>query len=204
MELISLPYDIRYLIYSYIFPATPQIHIHAIDGHLKCITPELNIPTALLRVCKALSIEASEYFYSNYLFNILGTKKDCLATYDTFLKTVKKFARDEVQLHAFSNGIHSVTGCLSIHSGGGRALALLRQRQRGQPKTILELQEELKAEESSWRTFTGRMPTQPITSSIAFTTWSICLALLAIALAVYLSPPSIANFLHSPHQPERT
>lgn len=203
MDLISLPYDIRYLIYSHVFPATPQIHIHAIDGHLRCITPEHDIPTALLRVCKALGMEASEYLYNNYLFNILGTKKDCLATYNTFLKVAQKYARDKVHIHAFSNGIHSVTGCLSIHAGDGKALAMLRQRQRGQPKTILELQEELKAEESAWRAFNPRMPLRRRPSSVS-TTWSICVAVLAIALAVYLSSESIASLLQSPHQPEET
>jgi hypothetical protein len=155
MDLLSLPYDIRYKIYEHVFPPGKQIYIQAFGANnlqswpqtLRSITPDHGIPTNILSTCRALQAEGSEYLYNNYLFNIIGTKHHCLDAYNDFLSTVKKYARNEVHVNAFSNGSHSSTMCLSIHCGEGRT-AMLRRRERGEPKAIDELEKEVAANRS--------------------------------------------------------
>ena len=138
---LALPYDIRYLIYQEIFPRDEQLYIQALDKSLRSILPEGNLPTSIFRVDRQLHHEASEFLYNGYLFNIVGTKKNCLANYKPFLQTLRKHARNEVNMNAFSNGNHSATMCLSLQAGDAK-MALINRRRRGEPKTILELQEE--------------------------------------------------------------
>ena len=142
MHLLALPYDVRYQIYRHVFPFGEQIYIQAFRSTLKSITPEHTIPTELLLTCRALNRETSEFLYNNYLFNIIGTKKDCLATYTGFLETVEKHARNKVHIDAFSNGSHSVTMCFSIQAGEGR-MPILERRKRGERKGIEELKREV-------------------------------------------------------------
>ena len=160
MNLLALPYDIRYKIYEYSFPPGQQIYIQVLGQTLRSITPEHKIPNGLFLTCRALNAEANEYLYSSYLFNIIGTKQDCLSAYKPFLETVKKHARNEVHVDAFSNGAHSSTMCVSIHSGAGR-VAMLRRRERGERKEIAELEKEVAMTAASRRSL------RSLTSSIS-------------------------------------
>lgn len=139
--LLSLPYDIRYLIYQHLLPREEQIYIQAVGKGLRSILPADGLPTNALLVCRQVNAEASGYLYNNYLFNIVGTKKDCLATYHHFLKPLRKHARNEVRINAFSNGEHSSTMCISMEAGDAK-LAVLNRRRRGEPKAIHELEQE--------------------------------------------------------------
>lgn len=40
-----------------------------------------SLPMAVFLVCHQLRDEASYYFFNNYLFNIIGYKKHCMAQY---------------------------------------------------------------------------------------------------------------------------
>jgi hypothetical protein len=181
MTLLALPYDIRHQIYEHLFPPGQQIYIQVLGQTLRSITPDkYKLPTGLLLTCRAINEEASDYLYNRYLFNIIGTKQHCLPAYKGFLGTVKKHARHEVHVNAFSNGTHSSTMCISIHSGEGRT-AVLKRRERGEPKTIAELKEEV-AESSRPLRQRGSTP------SLAFTPLGLkavyaCAALLVLLLA---------------------
>ena len=146
MHLFDLPYDIRYRIYEQLFPRGQQIYIvifkEPFKEILRAVIPEDKVPFQLLLTCRALHTEASEYLYNSYLFNIIGTKRDCISNYERFLLTLKKHARNEVYVDAFSNGPHSATMCVSIHVGKAR-MALLKSRKRGQPKEIQEFRREV-------------------------------------------------------------
>jgi hypothetical protein len=143
VHLLALPYDIRHVIYQELFqPYGRQIYIQATADSLISITPDQAIPTALLRTCRQLHLEATEYLYSHYLFNIIGKKEACLARYGSFLRTVKQHANDEVHVDAFSNGPHSATMCISIHAGRGKA-GILTKRDRGVRMSIAEVQREV-------------------------------------------------------------
>lgn len=186
MHLLALPYDVRHLIYSHIFPTGQQVYIQAFNGALRGITIEHHIPIQLLRTCKHLHAEAGEFFYNAYLFNIIGRKRDCLSTYDIFMRVATKHARDTVQLHAFSNGSHSTTMCLSIHIGDGK-LALLRGRQRGEPKTISELQRELEKTESRLQDSRLYQMLYVIpTSQRLYFAAALCMAVIAAATALLI------------------
>ena len=143
MDFLGLPYDIRHQIYEHLFPPGPQIYIQVLGQTLQNMVPgRCRLPARLLLTCRAINEEASEYLYSRYLFNIIGTKQQCLCVYKDFLQTAEKHARDTVHVNAFSNGAHSSTMCISIHSGEGRT-ALLKRRERGEPKPIDELEKEV-------------------------------------------------------------
>ena len=142
MHLLTLPYDVRHEIYQHLFPPDPQIYIQAFDNSLSAITPEHRIPIDLLLSCKSLNTEASEYLYNSYLFNIVGKKANCLATYRDFADTLRRHARNKVYVNAFSNGSHSLTGCISIQAGEAR-MTMLKRRLRGEPRTIQELEREV-------------------------------------------------------------
>lgn len=137
--LLSLPYDIRHLIYQHLFPREQQIYIQAFGNELRSILPEWPIPTEVLSVCRQINHEASEYLYNGYLFNVIGTKKDCLANYERFLTTLRKHGRYEPRIDAFTNGEHSTTMCISLQAGSGK-VDLLQRRRRGQPTDIRSMQ----------------------------------------------------------------
>lgn len=180
MDLLSLPYDVRYQIYQHIFPSTEQIYIEATSSRLKSISREQKVPTALLLTCRAINAEASEYLYSSYLFNIVGRKSDCLKAYKRFLGAVEKYARNTVHVDAFSNGSHSATMCMSIQVGEGR-MKILRNRERGERKGIAELESEVKLAKDRRSLWTGQM--YAFVES-RYSTWLIaCCALLTVLLA---------------------
>ncbi|EME39717.1 hypothetical protein DOTSEDRAFT_28830 [Dothistroma septosporum NZE10] len=143
MDLLSLSYDVRYLIYQQLFPSSPQIYIQALDKKLYVRLPRSQtIDTSLLRTCRQLNSEAAEFLYSNYLYNIMGGKVDCLATYETFVKALRRHANDEVHVNAFSNGDHASTMCISVHTGRGK-MAMLERRGRGVPMPISRIEQEV-------------------------------------------------------------
>ena len=142
MQFFDLPYDVRHRIYHHLFPQDQQIYIQVSDTRLVHLGARGQFPVELLHTCRALSLEASEYIYNKYLFNIVGSKHRCLRVYQGFLDTVKKHARDVVHLHALSNGEHSATMCISIHVGDGR-LATVDRRGRGERRDIEDLKSEL-------------------------------------------------------------
>ncbi|KAK4546054.1 hypothetical protein LTR36_002191 [Oleoguttula mirabilis] len=140
-HILTLPYDVRFLIYQHLFPPGEQIYIHAYGNALQSMSPEYGLPTNALLVCRQINEDMSDYLYSNYLFNIVGTKRDCLVTYKSFLDTLRKHARHEVRVDAFSNGEHSATMCISLQAGEFKN-GVLDRRARGEHKPIRELEQE--------------------------------------------------------------
>ncbi|KAK5134330.1 hypothetical protein LTR08_006759 [Meristemomyces frigidus] len=143
IPLLALPYDIRYLIYQQLFPPDEQLYVQAQGTKLQSMRPE-GLPTHVLLVSRQINAEASGYLYNSYLFNIVGTKKDCLANYETFLQPLRKHARKSVRIDAFSNGVHSATMCISLQAGEAKS-DVLNRRARGQRRTIQEMEDELNA-----------------------------------------------------------
>ncbi|KAK5689874.1 hypothetical protein LTR97_012634 [Elasticomyces elasticus] len=141
LTLLSLPYDVRYLIYQQLFPPEEQIYIQAYDKTVHSISPAGTISANILLANRQLGSEAGAFLYNGYLFNLVGTKQDCLANYKPFLRTLRKYARSEVNINAFSNGDHSATMCLSLQAGDAK-MGILNRRRRGEPRTIRELQDE--------------------------------------------------------------
>ncbi|KAK5735281.1 hypothetical protein LTR17_008288 [Elasticomyces elasticus] len=139
--LLALPYDVRYLIYQQLFPPDEQIYIQAYDKTVHTISPAGTISANILLANRQLGKEAGSFLYNGYLFNLVGTKQDCLANYKPFLRTLRKYARSEVNINAFSNGDHSATMCLSLQAGDAK-MDILNRRRRGEPKTFRELQDE--------------------------------------------------------------
>lgn len=178
-QLLSLPYDIRYLIYQHLLPQTEQLYIQAFPASdrkhtLQVLLPDASIPTAPLLVCRALHSELSELLYNSYLFNLVGTKKDCLAGYRPFLRTLRLYARkgEVVHVNAFSNGGHSATMCLSLQAGEGK-MGVLNERQRGLPRTLRELEEEQELERKSRRSVGGQMDVRLLLCFL-LTVWVAC------------------------------
>lgn len=152
LHLLRLPYDIRHLVYKHLFPTSPQLYIIVappntnaatmpkIKTHTKTKTNspleailllDHSIPTALLLTCHQMHLEAGEHLYNSYLFNLIGTKADCLTHHTAFLETLRKYARKEVRVDAFGNGAHSATMCISMQAGESK-MEILRQRGRGE------------------------------------------------------------------------
>lgn len=157
LNLLSIPYDIRFLIYQHLFPSPPQIYLQARnDSSVVAMIAEGTVSTGLLRTCRAIHAEAAGFLYNTYLFNIIGTKEDCLRSHKEFLQNLQKYARDEVHINAFSNGIHSDTMCISLHTGNGK-MGILRGRRRGVETTLNEIQEEIQAERSASRMSVKRL-----------------------------------------------
>lgn len=77
-----------------------------------------------------------------YLFNLIGTKKDCLRSHSGFLQTLRTYAREDVQINVFSNGVHSETMCISLHTGDAKT-SILKGRRRGVETTLSKIREEV-------------------------------------------------------------
>ena len=142
MHFLDLPYDIRFSIYEQLFPSVPQLYLHAVEDGVRYLPQQdSSIPIGFLLANKALSLEASEYLYNNYLINIVGRKHDCFSFYPGVLRTVKRYARTQTHVRAFSNGLGSSTGAISIAVGDAK-LQMLENRQRGDPKTMEQFKQE--------------------------------------------------------------
>ncbi|KAK5123859.1 hypothetical protein LTR85_002055 [Meristemomyces frigidus] len=192
-RILALPYDVRYLIYQHIFPPGEQIYIQAHGNALQSILPEDGLPTDALLVCRQINEEASGYLYNNYLFNIVGTKKDCLASYETFLEPLRKHARHEVRIDAFSNGEHSSTMCISLRAGDAKD-GVLNRRARGQHKSIGEVERELGIEQRQIAS-AATIPRQVVTVTDVTTHTIYALpAVISIATVYYTS----TTFHYSP------
>ncbi|KAI7485600.1 hypothetical protein KC351_g3887 [Hortaea werneckii] len=170
VNLLSLPYDIRHAIYQQLFPPHEQIYIQAFGDRLRFISPGDGLAIHLFLVCKDLSAEARAYLYNGYLFNIVGTKNDCLKAYKSFETILRRHARHAVRINAFSNGQHSATMCISMQAGDAK-MGVLNRRRRGEAKTIREME----LEQSH--------PTQECSSAI-FSHISIVAAFCAMFIAV--------------------
>lgn len=144
VHLLSLPYDVRHLVYQNLFPQCAQIYLLAGGSELRIMNQEDSLPPSILRVCRLLHQEAAEYLYNNYLFNVVGLKQDCLALYKPFLRTFEKHSRQLPRVDAFSNGDHSATMCVSVQAGNAR-LSILDSRRRGKPRSLEDLLEEVAA-----------------------------------------------------------
>ena len=142
LNFLSLPYDIRHLIYEHLFPPGGQMYIQALRDGYTSIAPDHRVPASILRVCRQLHAETCEYLYNTYLFNIIGLKQDCMQSYDQFQHTVAKHARDDVHAYAFGNGAHSATICISLHAGSGKT-DTVRRRERGVEMKIEQVRREV-------------------------------------------------------------
>ncbi|RMX73505.1 hypothetical protein D0869_13535 [Hortaea werneckii] len=129
-----------------LFPPHDQIYIQAFGDRLRFISPGDGLALQLSLVCKDLSAEARAYLYNSYLFNIVGTKNDCMKAYKSFEAILRRHARHAVRINAFSNGQHSATMCISMQSGDVK-MGVLNRRRRGEAKTIreMELEQNLQA-----------------------------------------------------------
>lgn len=152
-HLLMLPYDIRHLVYEHLFPDSQQLYIQAFSTDACVMLPAgMSLPTNLLLVCRQLHREASEFLYNGYLFNLVGTRKDCLRLHKSFLTVLETYARTAPKVDAFSNGAHSSTVCISMQAGSAKA-DLLRRRGRGQPRELCDLETEeasVKAPRYAW------------------------------------------------------
>ncbi|KAK4500464.1 hypothetical protein PRZ48_008653 [Zasmidium cellare] len=160
-HLLNLPYDIRFLVYQHLFPASgKQIYLQAYgkphnDLHSIMQVDKQPMTTPLLLVCRQLHSEAGDYLYNTYLFNIVGRKRDVLAQYGRFLSVLERHANDEVHVDAFTNGWHSSTMCVSLHTGEGKK-AMLERRERGVAKSIEEVWDEVRLKSPR------KAPTRPL------------------------------------------
>ena len=147
--LLTLPYDVRYLIYRQLFPPEEQLYIQAYGTELRSMRLP-GLPIHVLLVSRQINDEAVGFLYNNYLFNIVGTKEHCLASYKIFLEPLHRHARNSVRMDVFSNGPHSATMCISLQAGDAKT-DVLDKRQRGQRKSIREIEAEVGEKEGqSW------------------------------------------------------
>lgn len=182
MSFLDLPFDIRHHIYSHLFPRTRNLFLHATDGSLNYL-PQADdvIPVAFLQACGALHQEASEYLYNRYTFHVVGMKLDCVKQYERIEAMARKYARDRVYVRAFSNGLDSSTGCISIMVGDVK-LRALEKRGRGQPMTIRELEREGRYKQmSAQRSWTE---TRPVQLLLTVLWWTVIPAALPFGLAI--------------------
>ncbi|KAF2212848.1 hypothetical protein CERZMDRAFT_97347 [Cercospora zeae-maydis SCOH1-5] len=141
-RLLALPYDIRFLLYQHLFPAGKYINLEAGRSSLRAIEQNLSVPTAFLKTCRFLHSEASRFLYTNYLFLIVGEKRDCLANYEKLQRTLQHHAQAPVHVHPLSNGKHSQTGAILLHVGDARLFGV-QARGRGVPVTVEDLKREV-------------------------------------------------------------
>lgn len=143
--LLSLPYDIRYLIYKHLFPQMSQIYLMSKSDGLNPMHPAGYLPLALLLTCSQLHAEAAGYLWNNYLFNIVGYKKHCMAHYGQILELLDKYARNGTKIDVLDNGLLSSTACVSMYARHGHVEAMARKRQRGVRRVLREVEEEAAA-----------------------------------------------------------
>ncbi|CAK1367995.1 unnamed protein product [Cercospora beticola] len=144
-RLLTLPYDIRFLIYQQLFPSGKYINIQAgRNSHLRLNEEDSTVPTAFLRTCRLLHAEASRYLYTNYFFLVFGEKRNCLANYEKLQRTLQLHSQSKIHVHPLSNGKHSQTGAILLTSSDAFSV---KARGRGVPVTVEDLRREIETGE---------------------------------------------------------
>jgi hypothetical protein len=146
--LLSLPYDIRCIIYRHLLPNESQIYLTVgRDQKAKTVLYPMHaradLSMTLCRVSRQLNQEFAAYVYTNYLFNIVGKLKELLLAYKPILLVMQKYARTTVQHDIYSNGPLSSTACVSIYATGGVVQRTVVKRQRGILRDWKEVEEEV-------------------------------------------------------------
>jgi hypothetical protein len=142
LHLLSLPYDVRYIIYSHLFPSLRQLYLMASRESIHPMMRPGSLSMEIFLTCRQLHLEASGYLYNNYLFNIIGYKKYCMAHYRPINLLVERYAKNGSSIEILDNGLLSSTACVSIHAKGGRVEAVLQVRQRGVTRNLEEVEKE--------------------------------------------------------------
>jgi hypothetical protein len=142
LHLLSLPFDIRYLIYSHLFPELRQLYLMASRDSIHPMMRPGSLSMSIFLTCRQLQLEASGYLFNNYLFNIIGYKKHCMANYKPINLLVERYAKHGSSIEILDNGALSSTACVSIHAKGGRVEAVLQVRQRGVTRNLEEVEKE--------------------------------------------------------------
>jgi hypothetical protein len=142
LHLMSLPYDIRWIIYSHLFPSLRQVYLMASKESVSPMMRPGSLGTDVFLVCRQLQAEASGYLFNNYLFNIIGYKKYCMAHYKPVYKLVERYAKHGANIEILDNGDLSSTACVSIYAKEGHVEAVLHVRKRGVQRDLKEVEEE--------------------------------------------------------------
>jgi hypothetical protein len=142
LHLMSLPYDIRWIIYSHLFPSLRQVYLMASKESVSPMMRPGSLGTDVFLVCRQLQAEASDYLFNNYLFNIIGYKKYCMAHYKPVYKLVERYAKHGANIEILDNGDLSSTACVSIYAKEGHVEAVLHFRKRGVQRDLKEVEEE--------------------------------------------------------------
>jgi hypothetical protein len=142
LHLLSLPVDIRWIVYSHLFPSLRQVYLMASKESVNPMMRPGSLGTDVFLVCRQLQVEASDYLFNNYLFNIIGYKKYCMAHYKPVYKLVERHARNGAEIEILDNGDLSSTACVSIYAKEGHVEAVLQVRKRGVQRDLKEVEEE--------------------------------------------------------------
>jgi hypothetical protein len=142
LHLLALPYDVRWIIYSHLFPSLRQVYLMASKESINPMMRPGSLSTGILLTCHQLHAEASDYLFNNYLFNIIGYKKHCMAHYKPLYKLMQRYAKHGANVEILDNGTLSSTACVSIHAKDGHVEAMLHVRQRGVPRELKEVEKE--------------------------------------------------------------
>lgn len=101
-----------------------------------------SLNTQVFLTCHQLQVEASDYLFNNYLFNIIGHKKHCMAHYKPVYTLMERYAKHGAKIEILDNGTLSSTACVSIHAKSRYVEAMLRGRERGVPRDLKEFEDE--------------------------------------------------------------
>lgn len=142
LHLLSLPYDVRFLIISNLFPSMKQVYLIAYRNSIHPMMPPGSLHMHVFLTCRQLRMEASDYLFNNYLFNIIGYKKYCMVHYRPINLLMERYAKQGSGLEFLDNGMLSSTACVSIHAKGGRVEAMLQARQRGVTRDLEQVEKE--------------------------------------------------------------
>ncbi|GAB7335164.1 hypothetical protein MBLNU13_g06996t1 [Cladosporium sp. NU13] len=142
LHLLFLPYDVRWIIYSHLFPSLRQVYLMASKEGINPMMRPGSLSTDILLTCHQLHAEASDYLFNNYLFNIIGYKKHCMAHYKPLYKLMERYAKHGANVKILDNGTLSSTACVSIHAKEGHVEAMLQVRKRGVPRDLQEVEKE--------------------------------------------------------------
>lgn len=189
LHLLTLPYDIRYTVYSHFFPSLQQIYLMADhDGLSSMMTPD-SIGTNLSLTCRQLQAEAGDYIFNNYLFNVIGYKKHCMAHYRPVYSLMERYAKHGASNQILDNGSLSSTACVSIYAKDGHVEGMLRARQRGVLRDYEDVEEEIAMVPEAYNGPRGHIR-QPMVAQLCDT-----IAFLAARLDVLTTPMALTTIL---------